>query len=286
VISASTTVTITNPPPIISLATPSSGTNYNAKVDVLLSASVASNGHTVTKVQFFNGSAFIDERLAAPYSCTWSNVGIGVYAVTARLIYDNGATLDSIPATFSVTLPPPWQLTIVGTGSIPGDAWGSDGNFILSGAGNISGLSDNFQFLYQPLTVNGALTAQISEVSNTGPNAAVGVMIRDNLTAAAKYAMLRFAPDNSIRWQIRTNAGGLTFSQGVGNAQLPNCWANLSCTNGVLTAMISTNNVDWVLVSSGSSQFSANCYIGLAVASGSTNVLNTSGFSNVTVTVP
>jgi hypothetical protein len=284
-VSATSTVAITNPLPVIRMVSPASGTSYTAKADVSLTASVTANGRIINSVQFFNGPDFIGESLTGPYSCTWSNLGLGTYAVTARLVYDAGASVYSTPASFSVVLPPPWQTITIGTGSTAGEAWGSDGQFMVSGAGNISGSSDSFQFLCQSSTTNVSLTTQIGTVMNTGDDAAVGLMFRDKLDPDSKHAMLLFAPDNSVHWVFRTSNRGMTFSQPVGAAPADS-WARLSFADGLLTAMICTNNATWVVVNSEPWQFSTNFYLGLAVASGSTNMLNTSAFFNVTVSTP
>jgi hypothetical protein len=52
-----------------------------------------------------------------------------------------------------------------------------------------------------------------------------------------------------------------------------------------ITAYKSTNGTTWTSVgSTTNTTFATTCYIGLAVASGSTTTLNTSQFSNVSVT--
>jgi hypothetical protein len=51
-----------------------------------------------------------------------------------------------------------------------------------------------------------------------------------------------------------------------------------------ITAYKSSNGTTWTQVGSLSASFPANCYVGLVVASGTSNDLNTSQFSNVSVT--
>src|SRR5438045_4717053 len=61
-------------------------------------------------------------------------------------------------------LTPPWQTADLGSANVTGAANISGGNYTLSGAGTLSGSSDNFRFLYQPLTGDGEISAQISSV--------------------------------------------------------------------------------------------------------------------------
>ena len=58
-----------------------------------LSAGVTANGHTITKVQFYNGSALLGEDSATPYAFTWTNVSAGSYNLSATAVYDTGSTV-------------------------------------------------------------------------------------------------------------------------------------------------------------------------------------------------
>jgi hypothetical protein len=97
-------VTNGTPLPAISLTSPADGSSYPAPASISLAASVTPNGHTITKVQFYNnGSTLLNEDTNSPYSFSWTNVGIGTYSLTARLVYDAGTTLDSGAANVTVT---------------------------------------------------------------------------------------------------------------------------------------------------------------------------------------
>ena len=104
--SVAASIVVTNPLPTITLTAPSSGASYAAPATVNLAASVTANGHTITKVQFYHGSALLGEDAAAPYNFTWSSVAAGNYSVTARLVYDSGSTLTSAAASLAVTNAP------------------------------------------------------------------------------------------------------------------------------------------------------------------------------------
>ena len=105
--STAANVTVTNLPlPAIALTSPANGAAYTAPASISLAASVTANGHPVTKVQFFNGATLLGEDASAPYALTWSSVPAGAYSLTARLVYDAGATLNSIPAVGVVVASP------------------------------------------------------------------------------------------------------------------------------------------------------------------------------------
>jgi hypothetical protein len=93
----------TQPAPTIALTSPPDGASYTVPANINLAASVTANGHSITKVQFYNGTSLLAEDLAAPYTFTWRNVATGSYSLTARLVYDSGSTLDSAAANVTVT---------------------------------------------------------------------------------------------------------------------------------------------------------------------------------------
>jgi chitinase len=66
----------------------------------------------VTKVEFFNGSTKLGEDTTAPYTLTWSSVGVGTYTLTARATDNVGATTTSGASTVTVAGNSPPTVTI------------------------------------------------------------------------------------------------------------------------------------------------------------------------------
>jgi len=92
----------------------------------------------VAKVEFFNGATKLGEDTTAPYSFSWSGVGVGSYTLTARATDNGGAQMTSaassitvvsnIAPTVAITNPAdgatfPWKPTI----TIKATATDSDG---------------------------------------------------------------------------------------------------------------------------------------------------------------
>lgn len=90
---------VTATPPTIVLSSPDSGASYVAPATITLAANATANGHTVTKVQFYNGTTLLAEDASAPYGFVWTNVSAGTYSLTALAIYDSGSMVASTPAT-------------------------------------------------------------------------------------------------------------------------------------------------------------------------------------------
>src|SRR5207253_7617546 len=80
---------------ITALTAPANGATFTAPATINLAASVTPNGHTITKVQFYNGTTLLGENTTAPYAFAWSSVVAGSYTLTARAVYDAGSTVTS-----------------------------------------------------------------------------------------------------------------------------------------------------------------------------------------------
>ena len=68
-----------------------------------LAASVTANGHTITKVQFYEGSTLLAEDTVTPYTFTYNNVSARSCALNAKAVYDSGSVVSSAPVTVTVT---------------------------------------------------------------------------------------------------------------------------------------------------------------------------------------
>ena len=60
-----------------------------------ISASASDTGGTITLVEFFEGTTKLGQDTTAPYSFSWTNVGVGSYTLTARATDNGGATTTS-----------------------------------------------------------------------------------------------------------------------------------------------------------------------------------------------
>jgi len=103
--SAALTVNVNNLLPTVALTAPLNGASYSAPATINLAASVNANGHTITSVQFYNGSTLLGQSTVAPYTYTWNNLPAAMYGVSAMAVYDTGSTVVSPSTTVTVTNP-------------------------------------------------------------------------------------------------------------------------------------------------------------------------------------
>ncbi len=182
------------------------------------------------------------------------------------------------------SLPLPWDEDDVGAGIAAGSSSHSSGTYTVSGAGTLSGKNDAFHYVWQTLSGDGEITAQVSSLQDTGTSSRVGVMIRDTLATNSRHVFMGMTADNDYRWVRRTSTNGNTSTTSSSTGTVPNTWLRLTRVGSTITAYKSADGASWTQVGSLTASFPANCYIGLVVASGTSGGLNTSQFGNVSVT--
>jgi hypothetical protein len=181
-------------------------------------------------------------------------------------------------------LPSPWQTADIGAVGAAGSATHSSGTFTVKGSGaDIWGMADEFRYVYQTASGDCEIRARVATQQNTDIWAKSGVMIRENLTAGAKHAMMVLTPGNGLAFQYRTAAGGASTHVAGGTGTAP-YWVRLVRSGSTITAYKSTNGTNWTTVGSVSISMTTSVNIGLAVTSHVDATLNTSTFDNVTAT--
>jgi galactose oxidase-like protein/Big-like domain-containing protein len=89
--------------PTVALTQPADGASFAAPATVSLAATASDVDGTVAKVEFFNGATKLGEDSTAPFTFTWSGVGVGTYSLTARATDDLGQTTTSAPSRITVS---------------------------------------------------------------------------------------------------------------------------------------------------------------------------------------
>jgi alpha-L-fucosidase len=77
------------------ITAPVNGAVLKAGVNVTIAATASARGGTVSKIEFFRDGVKLGEDTSDPYTCEWTNVVVGTYALTARATDSLGATGDS-----------------------------------------------------------------------------------------------------------------------------------------------------------------------------------------------
>ena len=92
-----TLIVVTEPPPTISITSPTSGSTLTTGSSVTLTASAASLSGTIASVQFFENGISIGTATMPPYTETFTPLSAGLYTFTAIATDGAGETTTSTP---------------------------------------------------------------------------------------------------------------------------------------------------------------------------------------------
>jgi regulation of enolase protein 1 (concanavalin A-like superfamily) len=181
-------------------------------------------------------------------------------------------------------LPSPWSNQDVGTVSASGSASESSGTFTINGAGSdIWGSSDEFHYVYQSLSGDGSMVAQVQSVENTNSWAKAGVMIRETLDADSRHAMMIVTPGQGTSFQYRSSTGGTSNDSTPGDGITAPHWVKIERSGDTLTGYKSSDGSSWTQVGSTTITMATDVKIGMPVTSHNDGTLCTADFSDTSV---
>jgi beta-galactosidase len=268
-------------------------------------AAVATNGAILLSWTGAPGTTYNVKRSAScggPYTNTAKSVAgasytdwmVGAGQTFYYVVTITNGSSESIPSNEAGApvgnLPWPWSGMDVGAVNLDGNSSYSNGQFTVSGSGRgipdsqATGL-DFFQFVnvFVPLTTNGYIQCRVVSVQNTSANAKAGLMIRENLYADSRFALLDVLSNTGTEFIRRTSTGGApSTSTGTGT---PPRWVRLARTNNTFTAWSSSNGSTWTQIGAAAAlTMSSGAYVGLVVCSSDNGLLCTSVLDNVSAT--
>jgi subtilase family serine protease len=192
----------------------------------------------------------------------------------------------SNPVVFTVnaqTLPPQWSDLDVGVVGPAGSASYANGTFTINASGQwIWNFADGMNFVYQPLSGDGAIVARLLTLQGGSSSESTGVMIRESLAAGSTHMYAAFS--QAAIWDaFRASTGGSTTGQSISNITLP-YWVKVTRSGNNFSGYGSPDGVTWTQI--GATQtitMAQSVFIGLAVASDDNTKLATATFDNVSV---
>ncbi len=89
--------------PTASITSPAANAAFDAPAGITISASATDSDGSISKVEFYNGTALLGSDISSPYSFSWGNVAAGSYTLTAKATDNSGATTTSTPITIQAS---------------------------------------------------------------------------------------------------------------------------------------------------------------------------------------
>ncbi|WP_325638103.1 LamG-like jellyroll fold domain-containing protein [Chitinophaga sp.] len=179
----------------------------------------------------------------------------------------------------------------VGAASPPGSSSYNNNVWTVNGGGTeiLTHSADGFHFVYKEVTGNCSIIAKVETVGTSAPNTRAGLMIRSDLTAtSAQRAWIAIKPGKRAEafmhgWtEVR---GGSNWEKAERAIPQDAYWVKIERIGDVIVMYYSPDGTSWASEVQGRfAGFTGKAYIGLAVCSMASGVLNTSAFSNVSIT--
>jgi hypothetical protein len=103
---------------VVNITNPGDGETFRAPASVSIEASASISEGSITKVEFYNGTAKLGEDATSPYTFIWNDVQAGSYTIVAQAIDDSGtSTTDEVDITVSD------GSACAGTGTVLREIW-------------------------------------------------------------------------------------------------------------------------------------------------------------------
>ncbi len=267
-----------------------SGTDY-------LAAYAVSSSGTVTPIYTSNDNAARDSLTGGVSGAT--GVKFSIPTVFNGMVYDGtgggsgtGGHILGTVVGYGLITPPSLGIFTndqdIGGPSLAGSSNynTTTGVYTVAGGGNdISGTSDQFQYLYETLSGDGSITAQVTSITNTNSSAKAGIMFRNSLTANSTDMFLTLTPSTTqgAKLEGRSSDGGSATIGPSLVGPIPPYWLRLTRVGNVFTAYASSDGITWTTIGSVTETMNQTVFAGLAVSSHAVGSLNTSTFQNVSV---
>jgi regulation of enolase protein 1 (concanavalin A-like superfamily) len=166
------------------------------------------------------------------------------------------ATFSNLTVRASTTTPPalpfPWIATDVGYPALTGRTDESGGTFTVVGSGeDIWNESDQFQFVYQPMTGDIEVVALVATLQGADEWSKAGVMIRAGLTGPEAHAFMLATGANGWAFQRRLVTGGSSDHTAGGGGTAPG-WVRLVRVGDVSPGRLPANDAKNIVQMRGS----------------------------------
>ena len=269
---------VPNESPTVSISSPANNTTFTTPATVTINATAADVDGTITKVEFYQGTAKLGEDLTSPYSFTWSNPATGNYSITAKAT-DNGNAVTTSSAVNIIVQNPAPTVSIISPANgasftapatVDITATASDANGSVAKVEFFQGVTKLGEDLTTPYSfswtnvVAGSYNLTAKAIDNEGAittSAAVSISVQ---SAPQCLPAIASADDGNVAANVLDNNFNTRWSANGDGQWIQFCLANTASVTGVDIAfyngnirrsifdiLVGTDGVNWTTVASG-----------------------------------
>ena len=239
------------------------------------------SGNNFTAFYSANGTAWtaLGSAVSIPMATT-VYVGLAVTSHASGTLCTG--TFDSIRFTQNG-----WTDADIGAVNILGNGVVSSGSAATQASGaDIWNSADAFHYVYQPLSGNFAVSAQVTALSGTNGSSKAGVMIRNTLDSASACGLVDLTPNGIAEFIYRTASATAAVSSTAAGQAVPK-WVRLVRVGNALRGFVSPDGIVWTQVGgSVSVPMNSQVYLGLAATNRDNSGLSAATYAQVAVEPP
>jgi hypothetical protein len=243
------------------------------------SAFTSTNGTTWTVVPGSTQALSLPQPLLGGIAITSHDQGVGS-AVTMSSV---AVTPGEVPAP-NLVCPTGWNCADIGTVTPTGGQTLTGSQWSLTGGGpDIWSTADAFHFVWQSLAASGAVSADVTSLTASDPQAKAGVMVRSTTDPGSPYYAAYVTEGSGIEVQARTAQGIAAVQYNSVPGTVPN-YVEVVRNGTSYTAETSANGATWTDVPGSTITIPAltgSLLAGLAITSHNATLSATAGFTSV-----
>ncbi len=220
---------------------------------------------------------------------------VGVAASSGVNGTAGSATISGVALGAPTTAPKPypsaspcpsgWSCADVGNPSLVGDQSLSGGTWTVSGSGaSIAYYADQLHYVWQAMSGDATLTADVMSQTNTSDSAKAGLMLRQDTGTGAVYYAAFVTPGNGIVIQYRGTQGLRTTTPITTPGAAPR-WLRIARFGSVFSTYTSPDGSTWTYLTSSAVTLNMNSTMlaGLAVSANNGGQVSTATFTGVSL---
>jgi regulation of enolase protein 1 (concanavalin A-like superfamily) len=171
----------------------------------------------------------------------------------------------------------------IGNPAVKGSASLANGTYTITAGGkDIWGLSDEFHYVYQPVTGDVDVVARVRSISLADRWSKAGVMIRESLAPGSRHAYALVSATRGYAFQRRVQTDDLSENTPGGTGGAPG-WVRLVRSGTLFTAYRSADGTNWTEMGRETIPMGNTVYLGIAVCSHNVAAATTAVVDNLQV---